>query len=122
MEIVPEDSRLVAVIQISSRDIGHVKVGQPVTLKFATYNYGRYGGLEGSLTEISPTTFLDRAGNPYYRASVTVDKNYVGSDPKRYPIMSGMTLTADIKTGSKTVLEYLLKPIYASAASALRER
>ena len=122
MEIVPENSPLIAVVQISSQDIGHVRIGQTTTLKLTTYNYGRYGGLKGTLTEISPTTLLNRSGNPYYRGIVTFENAYIGSDPRKYPVLPGMTLQADITTGSKTVLEYLLKPIYASASTALRER
>lgn len=122
MEIVPKDRKMIAEIQISSRDIGHIKIGQSVILKFTTYDFSRYGGLDGRIREISAMTFLDRQGNPYYKGIVLVDKSYIGTNPRTNPILPGMIVQADIKTGSKTVMEYLLKPIFVSAKQALRER
>jgi len=122
LEIVPEGRRLVAEVKITSRDIGHVRVGQQVLVKFTTYDFGRYGGVKGELVEISATTFLDAAGQPYYKGIVRLEKGYIGLNPQINPVLPGMTVQADIKTGSKTVMEYLLKPIYTSAQHALRER
>jgi HlyD family secretion protein/adhesin transport system membrane fusion protein len=121
MEIVPEAPRYLAEIKIKPEDIGHVKTGQRVTVKLATYHFGRYGGIDGELVEISPTSYLDQ-GMAHYKGVVSLEKNYIGSDPQKYQILPGMLLNADIRTGGKTVLEYLLKPVYASARQALRER
>lgn len=120
-EIVPSGARLVATLRISPNDIGHIHVAQPVLLKLATYNFGKYGGVNGKLLELSATTLLDEQGKPYYRGIVELERNYVG-ECQPCLIMPGMTLQADIKTGGKTVFEYLLKPIYSSASSAMRER
>ncbi|MBF0121064.1 MAG: HlyD family type I secretion periplasmic adaptor subunit [Desulfobacterales bacterium] len=120
--IVPANRKLLAEVKISSRDIGHIKIGVPVKLKFTTYDFGRYGGLNETLNDISASTFLDKNGSPYYKGTVSLTKIYLLSDPKSHPILPGMTLTADIKTGSKKVIEYLLKPIFTSAKKAFRER
>ncbi|MBF0279991.1 MAG: HlyD family type I secretion periplasmic adaptor subunit [SAR324 cluster bacterium] len=122
LEIVPEDKNLTAEVKISARDIGHIKLEQLVTLKFTTYDFTRYGGLTATLNEISPTTFIDTDGQPYYRGTVSLTKTYIGKDPKLNPVLPGMTLQADIKTGSKTILEYLLKPVFSSVQVALKER
>ena len=122
MEIVPREHNLVAEIQISTTDIGHIKVGQKVILKFNTYDFSRYGGMEANLVEISATTFFNRTGFPYYKGIVKIPKNYLGSNENENIIFPGMTLQADISTGSKTIMEYLLKPVFASARDALRER
>ena len=122
LEVVPQDHDMLAEIEISSRDIGHVKLGQPVKLKFTTYDFSRYGGIEGTLKEISATTYLSPAGNPYYKGIVLFTKSFVGSNPQTNPILPGMTVQAEIRTGDKTITEYLLKPIFASAKQALRER
>jgi multidrug efflux pump subunit AcrA (membrane-fusion protein) len=122
MEIVPHDRKLIAEVRISSNDIGHVKTGDSVELKFATYDYGRYGGIRGVLTEISVSTFLDPRGVPYYRGLVTLEKTALGDSDAKHPVLPGMTISGEIKTGSKTILEYLLKPIYSSAKKAMRER
>jgi membrane fusion protein, adhesin transport system len=87
-----------------------------------TYDFARYGGVYGKLEEISATTFVDEEGNPFYRGKVSLEKDYIGNDPKAFPVLPGMTLQADIITGEKTVMEYLLKPIFVSARQALRER
>ena len=123
MEIVPVDRELMATVRISSRDIGHVRQGQPVMVRLTTYNSRRYGGVEGVLADVSPSAFLseDRSGS-YYKGQVKLSRSFVGRDPDRKPILPGMTLTADIKTGSKTLMEYLLKPIYSSSQHAFRER
>ncbi|MGB0670761.1 MAG: HlyD family type I secretion periplasmic adaptor subunit [Rhodospirillales bacterium] len=122
MEILPREADMIAEVRISQRDIGHVSVGDPALIRFDTYDFGRYGGIEGALATISPTTFFDEAGNPYYRGDVTLSQRFVGKDPKLNPVLPGMTIQVDIRTGKKTVMEYLLKPIYASARQALRER
>jgi HlyD family secretion protein/adhesin transport system membrane fusion protein len=122
MEIVPHGRKLIAEVRISSQDIGHVKTGDPVEVKFSTYDYGRYGGIRGILTEISASTFLDSRGNPYYRGLVSLEKTALGESAAQFPVLPGMTVSGEIKTGSKTILEYLLKPITASAKKAMRER
>ena len=122
MEIVPKDQKLVASVQISSRDIGHVAADQPVTLKVATYDFRRYGVLAGTLSDISPTSLFTETGEPYFKGIVALAANYIGTESDRYPLIPGMTLQAEIKTGSKTVLEYLFQPIQTSATTALRER
>jgi len=121
MEIVPADRDLVAEVRISPNDIGHVYVGQTASLRFTSYDFSRFGDIEGSLEHISPTTYADEEGRPYYKAIITMEKKALG-DNGEYQVIPGMPLQANIWTGSKTVMEYLLKPIYASSQSALRER
>nr|CRH04222.1 Putative type I secretion membrane fusion protein, HlyD family [Candidatus Magnetococcus massalia] len=122
-EIVPlEDIQLVEA-RINTKDVGHVKTGQAVTVKVSTYDYARYGGIEGVLTAISPSTFMDEAGgDPYYKGTIQLSQNYVGGDPNKNLLLPGMTVEASIHTGSKTLMEYILKPIYASVNESFRER
>jgi len=122
LEIVPENPRLMSEIRISPRDIGHVKVGQEVMLKFTTYDFARYGGIKGKLSEISASTLIGPKGSPYYKGIVSFNKSELVSRKGILPIIPGMTVQGDIRTGNKTVLEYLLKPIFSSAQTALRER
>lgn len=122
LEVVPKGRQLLAEVKISPKDVGHVHVGQPVTIKFVSYDYARFGGVEGSLAELSPSTLLDGGGVPFYRGVVTFQREYLERNGVRFPVIPGMTLTADIRTGRKSVMEYLLKPIYASLTTALRER
>ncbi len=122
LEIVPMDADMIVEARISTRDVGHINKGQPVTLKITAYDYARYGSMPGELTDVSATTFLGEDGVPYYKGVVTLGQDHVGVDPERNRLMPGMTVEADIKTGRKTLLQYLLKPVYAYASVAFRER
>jgi len=122
LEIVPEFRDLVAEVEVSERDIGHVRVGQPVLVKFTTYDFGRYGGLEGQLVRVSATSFPGGGGTRYYKGTVQLMREDIDEGSALSRVLPGMTVQADIKTGSKTIMQYLLKPIYASALQAFRER
>ena len=122
MEIVPVTDELIVETRISPRDIGHVATGQPVTVKVSAFDFARYGSIAGVLVDVSASTFLDERDVPYYKGFVRLERPYVGADPERNRILPGMTVQADIDTGSKTLLQYLLKPVYSSMDAAFRER
>ena len=122
LEVVPYSQEMVVETRIRPRDIGHIKVGDPVTVKVLTYDYARYGSVKGTLTSISASTFTDTNTNkPYYRATTTLKSQYVGN-PHHKKSLPGMTVEADVTTGEKTLMQYLLKPIRSSTGSAFRER
>ena len=121
-EIVPLDKDLIVEARIQTRDVGHVKIGQAVTIKVTTYDFARFGGISGELQDVSASTFLDEQGDPYYKGMILMDRDYVGKDPAANRVMPGMTVQADIKTGKKTLFQYLLKPVYSSVSTAFRER
>ncbi|QJB56896.1 HlyD family type I secretion periplasmic adaptor subunit [Pseudodesulfovibrio sp. zrk46] len=122
VELIPGGKNLVAEIQISSRDIGHVEIGQDVTIKLTAYDFARYGGLKGQLTDIAPSSIVDPKGRVYYKGTITLDVEHLESGGNKHLILPGMTVQADIKTGSKTLIEYFMKPIYLSLAQSFRER
>ena len=122
MEIVPAGRELIVESRITTRDIGHVHIGQRAKVKVDTYDFARYGAITGRLKSISATTFQDDDGRPYYKGVITLDKAYVGRNPRGNPVTPGMTVQAEIVTGSKSILAYLLKPIYTTLNSGFRER
>ena len=122
MEIVPVDKTLVVEARISPADIGHIKVGQDVRVKVRSFDFSRYGAVGGTLDFVTATTFMDEQNTPYYRGRVLLSQNYVGSYAQQNTILPGMTVEADIVTGRKTILAYLLKPIHLSLRTALTER
>ena len=122
LEIVPLYEDLLVETRITTRDVGHVEIGQPVTIKVTTYDFALYGSISGELKEISASTFLDEQGDPYYKGVILMDRDYVGNDPKVNKVLPGMTVQADIKIGRKTLLNYLLKPIVSSVKTRFRER
>jgi adhesin transport system membrane fusion protein len=121
-EIVPLEGNLIVETQIQPRDVGHIRTGLPVKVKIGSYDYARYGAIDGELIYISATTFVKPDGARYYMGRVSLSRNYVGSDPKKNLIVPGMTVQADIVTGKKSILAYLLKPIRNSVTTAFSER
>ncbi|MGB0696779.1 MAG: HlyD family type I secretion periplasmic adaptor subunit [Rhodospirillaceae bacterium] len=121
LNVVPDEALRVEA-QISTRDIGHVSIGQPVDVKVSAYDFARYGSVGGTLAEISATTFVDENEDPYYRGIVELDQLYVGNNEDTNRILAGMTVQADVVTGEKKLIEYLLKPIERAAEQAFTER
>jgi adhesin transport system membrane fusion protein len=124
IEIVPLDDRLLIEARIAPRDIAFIHPGQHATVKVSAYDYAIYGGLDGRVTSISPDTIRDEVKPEllYYRVFVrTTADALTNKAGRRFPITPGMVATVDIHTGSKTVLQYLLKPLNR-AQEALRER
>lgn len=122
MEIVPLDRPLIVDVRIMPRHIGHLRVGQPVQVKISSFDYSRYGAVPGELEYISASTFQGEQGERYYRGRVRLSQNYVGNHPDQNIVMPGMTVMADMITGDKTILQYLLKPIQNSIQTAMSER
>ena len=123
MEIVPTQERLVIEAKLNPTDIGYVRVGHKSLVKVTTYDFSRYGGLEGKVVSISPDSHVDSAtGQSYFRVIAETDKNYLGDGPGDLPIAPGMEATLDIHTGSKSVMQYLLKPVIKVKSEAFRER
>lgn len=124
MEIVPLDERLLIETRIQPRDIAFIRPGQRASVKVTAYDYSIYGGLDGVVSSISPDTIRDEVKPDilYYRVFVRTNADsLMAKNGRRYPITPGMVATVDIHTGSKTVLQYLLKPLNR-AQEALRER
>lgn len=124
MGIVPLDEKLLVEAQISPRDIAYIHLDQRATVKITAYDYAIYGGMEGKVTSISPDTIRDETQQDvfYYRVFIETERDALfNKDNVRFPIGTGMVATVDIHTGSKTVMEYLIKP-FNRAKEALRER
>ena len=122
LEVVPFDRELVVESRVNPRDIGHIKVGDPVDVKVLTYDFARYGSIKGILTNISASTFQDEEGKPYYKATVRIERQYLGTARNQKRLLPGMTVEASVQTGQKTLLQYLLKPIHKATGTAFRER
>ncbi len=122
MNVVPLDKKLVVETKITTRDIGFVKIGDPVKVKVITFDYARYGAIEGKLINISASTLLDEKEQPYYEGIVELDKEYVGENPDKNKLIPGMTVQADITTGEKSIISYILKPIQSTVGSSFSER
>ncbi|EJF89274.1 HlyD family efflux transporter periplasmic adaptor subunit [Bartonella tamiae] len=124
MEIVPLGDQLLIEARLSPRDIAFIHPGQDANVKITAYDSAIYGSLPAKVVMVSPDSIQDDVDKKinYYRAYVLTDNSYLTTkDGKRHPIMPGMVAMTEIKTGEKTVLSYLLKPLNR-AGEALRER
>ncbi|AIX52084.1 HlyD family type I secretion periplasmic adaptor subunit [Pantoea eucrina] len=124
MNIVPLNDRLLVEARLSPRDIAFIHPGQRAVVKISAYDYAIYGGLNGVVESISPDTIQDEVKPEiyYYRVFIRTDNDYVQNKAgRRFSITPGMVSTVDIKTGEKTVMDYLVKP-FNKAEEAMRER
>jgi adhesin transport system membrane fusion protein len=121
MEIVPADDELLVEGFIKPADVAFVHIDQRAMVKFTAYDFAKFGGIEGSIVHVSPDTLKDerqqKPGNPvameegHYRVIVKLDRSDINYHGEKMPIIAGMVTTVDIRTGNKTVLEYLLRPL-----------
>ena len=122
MEIVPSDESLVVEARLNPVDRGYVRVGHPAVVKVSSYEFVRYGGLDGAVSHIAADANTDADGEPYFRVIVTTDKGYLGDETAQLPITPGMQATVDIHTGTRSVISYLTRPVLKLGHEAFRER
>jgi adhesin transport system membrane fusion protein len=133
LEIVPVQDNMLVEAYVKPSEVAFLKVNQAAVVKLSAYDFNKYGGLEAVLDHISPDTLRDenkprKPGNApvdleegYYRILVRIVDQRLDRHGMRMNATPGMTATVEIKTGQKTVLEYLLRPLQAMT-QALRER
>jgi adhesin transport system membrane fusion protein len=123
LEIAPIGPKVLVQAKIKPKDIGFVRLGQTAEVKLAGYDFNTYGGLQGKVTYISPdaVTEGDKAAEGHYRVVVTAERNNLKFKGEALPVIPGMTAVVEIKTGERSVLSYLLRPMMKSQ-EALRER
>jgi adhesin transport system membrane fusion protein len=122
MEIVPLDDSLIVEARVSPQDIAFLFVGQKGKIRLTAYDFAIYGSLDAVLENIGADTMEGRQGEIYYLVKLRTLTNALEHHGQPLPILPGMMATADILTGKKTVLDYILKPILKAKQSALRER
>ena len=133
--IVPANATLIAEIMIGSDDIGYVKVGETVSIKMDAFAYLRHGLLTGRLISVSaesfsasgpggeppPTPHASSGGGVYYRGWVELVNTKLEHMPASAKLLPGMTLTAEIRIGKRTILSYLLSPIIKGLSDSFKE-
>lgn len=124
MQIVPQDDQLLIEARIAPRDIAFIHPDQVAKVKITAYDYSIYGSLDGKVVTISPDTIQDEFKPEvfYYRVFIRTGADVLYNKAgKPFAIVPGMVATVDIRTGEKTILDYLIKPLNR-AKEALRER
>ncbi len=130
MQISPTEGEMVFEVKINPADIGQLSIGLPVSIKLDAFDYSIYGSLEGTLTYLSSDTLTEQGASgqssSYYRAQVRLDAERARTQPNpklvNVALKPGMTATVDIRTGQRSVLQYLAKPVYTAFGGAMNER
>lgn len=122
MVVVPNDNQVEVEVLVLNKDIGFVKVGQDVIVKVESFPYTRYGYLTGKIKSISHDAVEHQHLGLVYTALVSLDKSTLNIDGATINLTPGMNVTAEIKTGKRRVLDYMLSPLQTKVDESFRER
>jgi len=126
LQILPTESDLIIEAKVKPSDMAYMKVGLPAKVKLDAYDYSIFGTMKGKVSYVSADTLTEETKNgplTYYRVKVNIgEKDFLGAKSKDIEVRPGMTATVDIKTGDRSVLSYILKPITKTLGTAFGER
>jgi hemolysin D len=122
MVVVPEGAGLNAEVSIANLDIGFVQAGQAAVVKLETFAYTRYGTVPATVSLVTADAVTDEKKGSFYPATLRLGQQDMLIDGRRVRLSPGMNITAEIKTGQRRIIEYLLSPVQRAAGEALRER
>lgn len=122
MVIVPKDATVTTEVVIDNKDIGFVNVGQTAEIKLETFPFTRYGTVQATVTSVVADAVNDEKKGAIFPAVLTLSRSAIDVDGKRIAISPGMNVSAEIKTGHRRVIEYLLNPFNKALNESLGER
>ncbi|HEX8641170.1 MAG TPA: HlyD family type I secretion periplasmic adaptor subunit [Allosphingosinicella sp.] len=122
MVIVPSGTEIEVEAQVLNRDIGFVREGQAVRVKFEAFPFTDYGWIDGTVVSISRDAVEDERLGLVYSARIDLERNYIMLGDRRQPIGPGMAVQAEVRTGRRRIIQYLLSPISRTVSEAGRER
>jgi HlyD family type I secretion membrane fusion protein len=123
--LVPLDAPLEADVKVNARDIGFIKIGDPVELKLDAYRFMQHGTAKGVIRTISEGSFTTDDNNtpvePYFKVRVNIKEVHLRNVPADFRLIPGMTLAGDIMVGRRTILSYLVEGGLRTGSEAMRE-
>lgn len=123
VDLVPGEDRLIVEAQLPTHDVGYVQIGQEALLKLNSPSLQRFGHVMGKVVQISPDKLVrEEDGMPYYRVRIEPERTYFSHKDQRYDIYPGTQIMASIRTGTRSVVEYLFDPYLSSFKEAMHER
>ena len=122
MVVVPDEDQMEIEALLPNKDIGFVKAGQEVVIKIESFPYTRYGYLTGKVKSVSFDAVEHEQLGLVFAVLITLDKNYLMIDGQKVNLTGGMNVTAEIKTGKRRVIDYLLSPLQTKVDESLKER
>jgi hemolysin D len=122
MVVVPDTEEVSAEVSVANQDIGFVNAGQMAEIKLETFGYTKYGTVAARVNVVTADAVTDDKKGSYYPATLSLQQKDMLVDGKRIPISPGMNVTAEIKTGKRRIIEFLLSPVQKAGSESLRER
>ena len=122
MTIVPTNQPLNAEAWLENKDIGFVHIGQPAEIKVHAFPFTKYGVIDAVVTNISANSEEDRNGQLVYKAELQLASNELLVNGANTPLAAGMTVSTEMKTGKRTLIEYLLTPLLRAKEDSVEER
>lgn len=122
MIIVPKDAQVTAEVVVDNKDIGFVNAGQVAAIKLETFPFTRYGTVDATVRSVTADAVNDEKRGAIFPATLVLQQNQINVDGKPITLSPGMNLTAEIKTGKRRVIEYLLSPVQTAVSESLGER
>ena len=122
MVIVPEDVGLEAEVLVLNKDVGFVRAGQEVEIKVDSFPYTRYGTLSGTVVHVSRDAVKDEQQGLVFPAQIQMERASIIVDGHKTPLQAGMSVVAEIRTGKRRVIDYLLSPLQQYQSEAMKER
>lgn len=120
--VVPDVATVTAEVMLENKDIGFVRPGQEAEIKLETFLFTRYGTIPARVKTVTADAVNDEKKGAIFPVALTMAKNAIDVDGQSIRLSPGMNLTAEIKTGKRRVIEYLLSPIEKAATGSLKER
>lgn len=120
--LVPDDAEVTAEVVLENKDVGFVRQGQKATIKLETFPYTRYGTVQAEVQSITADAVQDEKRGAIFPATMVLQQSSLDVDGKRIRLAPGMNLTAEIKTGKRRVIDYLLSPVKRHLEESLWER
>ena len=122
MSIVPEKSPLEVEAKVLNQDVGFIEAGQTVSVKLDSFNFTKYGKLNGTIRRIASGGVEDPQLGMVYPTIIELINQKITVGDKVFSLKPGMTVTIDIKTGHRKIADYILEPFLRYSDEALRER
>jgi hemolysin D len=122
MIVVPKDAEVTAEVVLENKDVGFVHAGHQAEVKLETFPFTRYGTVHATVSHLSADAVNDDKRGAIFPATLKLEQTHLDVDGKRIPLAPGMNLTAEIKTGKRRVIDYLLSPVQKVADESLKER